>query len=79
MTDWFSERFREAISATDLKGLLSGPWKLKVAALALAFLLWILVRLSVQLEVPLSSRKGNSYHASTMEYLEDRVVYQMVQ
>ena len=52
MTSWFSGKFREAILATDLKSVVSGPWKLKIAALGLAFLLWIIVRLSTQSENP---------------------------
>ena len=60
MTSWFSSKFRKAILATDLKGVFSGPWKLKTAALALAFLLWIIVRLSTQSENPVSIWIGDA-------------------
>ncbi|MBH16181.1 MAG: hypothetical protein CME30_02715 [Gemmatimonadetes bacterium] len=74
MTNWLSVKFREVISATDVKDLLRGPWKLKVAALGLAFLLWILVRLSTQVEGPVSLRDGSNIYAGKMSHSENNVV-----
>ncbi len=81
MTDWFSERFREVISATDLKGLMTGPWKLKVAALGLAFLLWILVRLSTQAGIPVSVEQEKNTRSTViaMGYEESNGFLPMVQ
>ncbi len=69
MTSWFSSKFREAILATDLKAIFSGPWKLKIAALGLAFLLWIIVRLSTQSEDPVSVGLWNTgTHFTNVEF-----------
>ena len=68
MTSWFSSKLREAISAMELTDIFSGPWKLKIAALGLAFLLWILVRLSSLSEGPVAVELGNtSDYATNLE------------